>query len=368
MGNDLILTSPDTKALDDLEEMITTLMAAIPPRTQVDRLLPAVGRCHRMCPDDRTTVSAKFGDRAPATTATDSFFGGLSRFGSGMLNATGINPSLSGSQNLRIITDTRSNALFVTGPRDLIRDIEYVLELLDSSELPGTMRERLPRTIPVEYADVEEVAEIIEDVFKDAMTPEPAQNPNQGMNPFAMMMAGGNRGGAANNGRKPQGPELTLGVDRRTSHLIVSCNETMFRRVENMVLELDQRAKAAHPTVQVVQLKTADPMVVQSTLSSIMPKVTVGATKSKREKKPDAAASAGPNQQNQNRPPDAQAFQRMMQNGGPGGGGQFRQNSGVGNGGGGGRQGGGNGGRRGRRQWFCEAMAVVTAASISLAT
>ena len=49
---------------------------------------------------------------------------------------------------------------------------------------------------PVEYADVDDVKEILDSVFKDAMTPEQQQQGGQGFNPLAMMMGGGgNRGG-----------------------------------------------------------------------------------------------------------------------------------------------------------------------------
>lgn len=50
-----------------------------------------------------------------------------------------------------------------------------MLELLDASELPQSLRDRLPRSIPVEYADIDEVAEMIESVFKDSMTSEQPQ-------------------------------------------------------------------------------------------------------------------------------------------------------------------------------------------------
>ena len=221
-----------------------------------------------------------------------------------------------------------------------------MLELLDASELPQSLRDRVPRTIPVEYADVDDVKEILDSVFKDAMTPEQQQQGGQGFNPLAMMMGGGgNRGGAGGN-KKPQGPELTVGVDRRTSHLIVSCNNSMFQRVEEVVKTIDQRAKDARRSVRIVPLKTADPMVVQSTLSSLIPKVTVSTTRSRsRQKATDQgnnppAAPGAPNQA-----ADAELMRRMGQPGGqPGGFGQPGFGQPGGGFGGGGQPGGGFGG------------------------
>ena len=355
MGNDIILTSPDTKSLDRLEDMITAMVAALPTRTRwtVFYLRSAdatesAQMIEKLFPQSAVTTSG---------TGSDSFFGsfagGLSSLSRGVMNATGLNQTLGGAQSLKVITDVRANALFVTGPRDVIRDIEYVLELLDSTDLPGTMRERVPRTIPVEYADIDEVAGIIESVFKDSMTPENPQQGQQGMNPFAMMF-GGNRGAAAQPAKKPSSVDLTLGVDKRTSHLIVSCNETMFRRIETMVQDLDQRAKEAHPTVRLVPMKTADPAVVAATLTSLMPRVTVGTTKAKASKKQGENSTPGQPQPNQPADPgrDAQFIQRMMQpnnpqpGGGQTGGGQGggRFGRGGGGGGGNGRGGRGNGG------------------------
>ncbi len=277
-----------------------------------------------------------------------------------MMNATGLNQTLGGAQNLRIITDVRSNALFVTGPPDVIRDVEYMLELLDASELPQSLRDRVPRSIPVEYADVDDVKEILDSVFKDAMTPEQQQQGGQGFNPLAMMMGGGgNRGGGAGN-KKPQGPELTVGVDRRTSHLIVSCNNSMFQRVEEVVKTIDLRAKDARRSVRIVPLKTADPMVVQSTLSSLIPKVTVSTTRSRSRQKPNDQGSTPNAAGTPNQTTDADLMRRMGQPGGqpggfgqpgfgPPGGGGFGGGGqpGGGFGGGGGFQGGGRGRGRG---------------------
>lgn len=359
MGNELIITSSDTKALDQLEEMVTTLLGAIPnrPRWTVFYLKSAdatetAQMLERLFPQSSVT----------SPVANDGMFGSLtnsfSTLGRGMLNATGLSQTLGGAQNMRIITDVRANALFITGPQDVLRDVESMLELLDATELPQSGRDRLPRSIPVNYADVDEVAEIIESVFKDSMGSDQAQQGQQQFNPLAAMF-GGNRGGpggAANSQRKPT-IELQLGVDRRTSHLIVSCNETLYGRIENMVKAIDERARDAHRTVRLVELKTADPLVVQSTLTSLIPKVTVSATRSNRSRKQtqNGATPGQPTQTGQ--APDAtrdpQVMQRVMEQqnafppqpnpqsgrGGNQGGGGFPFGRG-GNGGGGGRRGG----------------------------
>jgi hypothetical protein len=369
VGGELVITGDNPEALDQFEDMFNTLVSALPVRTQwtVFYLRSAdatdtAQMLERLFPQSSVTAST-----SSSGGMFGSLTGGLSNLGRGMMNVTGLNQTLGGANGLRIITDIRSNALFVSGPKDQIAEIESMLELLDSAELPTSLRDRVPREIAVEHADVEEVAAIIEDVFKDALTPE-----NQGQqggggqrfNPLAMLMGGG---GGGNGGRKEPGVQLTVGVDRRTSHLIISCNDNLFRQIEGLVASIDERARDARQTVQIMRLETADPTVVSSTLVSLIPKVTVSASRATRRKPGDQPGQT-PGQPQGGGQNDGEMMRRMMernrqqQGGGQrpnfGGGGAGRANGGAGAGGGrqgaGTRQGGGarpntgggNGGRR----------------------
>jgi hypothetical protein len=104
----------------------------------------------------------------------DRFFGeedddwGLASLGSGLLDAAGVSAT-GAPQRLQVIPDTRSNALFVNGPAEMVRDIEEMLKVLDAAELPESLRDRVPRMIPVQYADVNEVAQIVRNVYADQM-------------------------------------------------------------------------------------------------------------------------------------------------------------------------------------------------------
>ncbi len=192
MGNDLIITSADEKALDRLEEMISQLSAALPNRTRWTVFYlrsadatEAAQLLERLFPQSSVTAST-----SSSEGFMGSFTGGLSSFGRGMMNATGLDSTLAGGQPLKIITDIRSNALFVTGPSDQVGEIEQVLQLIDASELPESLRTRVPRSIPVEYSSVTEVAKIVREVYKDALEPEQPPQNQRGGNPFAMMMGG----------------------------------------------------------------------------------------------------------------------------------------------------------------------------------
>lgn len=353
VGDEVVISSDDTKALDQFEDMYNALAASMPMRTRWTvfylRTADATDTAQmleRLFPQSTVTAST-----TGNTGMLGSLTGGLSTLGRGMMNATGLNQTLGGANDLRIITDIRANALFVTGPRDQIAEVETMLELLDSSELPESLRDRVPRSIPIEFAEVDDVADIVESVFKDSMTPDPQaqQGANgQRFNPLAMLMGGG-QGGSG--GRKDPGVQLSVGVDRRTSHLIVACNENLFRQIESLVKSIDERARDARQTVRIMHLETADPTLVSATLTSLIPKVTITATRGGANRR----NQGGADQQGGGQPPDAvrdpQLIQRMQQgsqgsrNRGTGGGGGQRPN--FGNGGGGGQRpnfGGGGGG------------------------
>ena len=336
VGEEIILQSEDKQALDRLEDMLNTLSSAMPSRTRwtIFYLRSAdatetAQMLEKLFPQSSVSASSSSSDGL-----FGSLTGGLSTMGRGMMNVTGLNQTLGGAGSLRIITDLRANALFVTGPQEMIREVEQMLELLDASELPASLRTRVPRSIPIEHADIDEVVGIVESVFKDSITPDAAAggDPNQRFNPIAMLMAGAG-GGGARGGRKQPSVELTVGVDRRTSHLIVSCSDSLYRQVEDLVQSLDDRAREARPTVRIVRLDSADPSIITETIKSVIPKVNVSGTRSSSRK-----TGADPNNPGGQQPPDANrdadALRRAME--------QRSQGRSSRSGGGGGSPSGGN--------------------------
>lgn len=346
-GDEMTFTSKDKAALDQFEDMINTLLSALPNRTRwtifylrTADATETAQMLERLFPQSSVTSS---------TSSSDGLFGsltsGLSTVGRGMMNVTGLNQTLGGAGSLRIITDIRANALFVTGPQDLIREVEQMLELLDLAELPtDSLRDKTPHSIPIEFAEIDDVLENVESLFKDAIAPDQQGQGGQGQrfNPLAMLM-GGAGGGGAGGGRKQSGPELAVTADRRTSHLIVFCDNAMFLRVEGLVKSIDERARDAKQIVRIMKLETADPSLVSSTLTSLIPKVTVSASNGgtrKRTKDPNAPAGQ-PAQQPQDANRDAENLRRIME--------QRSQGRSSGGGFPGGGFPGGGGGQRGGR-------------------
>ncbi len=263
-GDNLILTSDDPKALDEVERWIQMLAQQLPEKTgwtvfylRSADATEAAAMLERLFPESVVSTPS----------ATTGVLGSLSRFGSNMLQSTGLS-GVTSTETLQIIPETRLNALFVSGPPDKVRDVENVLRVLDASELPEQLRQRTPRIIQVQYADASQVAEVIRNVFAVEMQGE-QQRPT---GPFAAFGRGRPSG--------PRGPNqvrLTLGVDTSTNQIIVSCDESLYRQIEALVKELDRAAFEARQTVRVVAVQAADPEAVQQALTSMIPKVTITA-------------------------------------------------------------------------------------------
>lgn len=349
-GDELLLLSRDEAALDRLEETMDFLQQSIPLRTKwtVFYLQAA----------DATEAAALLEQFIPSssvssTASTSSF--GLSSMFSPLTNSVSDLTGLSGlgenPQTLRIIPDTRSNSLFVTGPQSLVEEAEGFLEILDSNNIPESLRELQPRRIKVEHAEIDEIATLVNETFKPFL--EPPGGRQQQQNPLAQMFGSGNSSGKAN---EPQGIQMTVAVDRQTSSLVISSSEALFQKVETMVNEADEAAKVANRTIRVVQLKHSDATQLQQSLTSLFPRITSSSTRpasSSTNNQPPAANNTDSRGSNNNQQPATDPFQQMIQErmrqqggntgrggGNPFGGGGFNPFGGGGNTGGRGGRGG----------------------------
>ena len=283
-GDNLIITSKDEAALDDMERLIELMQEATPskPRWTIFYLRSADASETAAMLERLFPTSSVSSGTSSSSGMLGELTGGMSSMGRSLMNATGLSSAMAGSLTLRIIPDMRSNALYVAGPADQIREVEAMLRVLDASELPEQLRDRTPHRIQVQHAEVEDVAAIVKEIYKDDITPE-GQQPGQQPNPFAMLMGGGgsSRGGSSRGGQQQARTiKLTLSVDARTNTLIISSSESLFRQIEGLVQAIDDDARAANRTVRVVDIKGSNSAAVQTALSAMYSKIKVGSTRS----------------------------------------------------------------------------------------
>jgi len=320
-GDDLLLLSSDEDALDRLEEMMDFLQESIPFRVRWTVFYLEVS--------DATETAALLEQLLPSSsvtsTAADSGFSLSSMFSpitQSVSSMTGLSGLQANPQTLRIIPDPRANALYITGPQAAVDEAESLLRVLDSNDIPESLRELQPRRLAVQYADIDEMASIVNDAFKPYM--EPAGGRGAQNNPLAQMFGGGGGGGNRN---EPQGVQMTVAVDRQNSTLIISSSEALYNKVRSLVEETDEAAKTANRTFRVVQLQNADATMVQQSLTTLFPRITTSATRTSSSSTGGGGGSnnGGGAQQPQQQQQDAiqQMMQdRMRQRGGDTGGGR----------------------------------------------
>ncbi|MCA9054956.1 MAG: hypothetical protein KDA75_14040, partial [Planctomycetaceae bacterium] len=314
LGDDLLISSPDPAVRAQMEEMLEDLMQAVPPRTswtifplEYADVTTTAATLEQLFPDSEVTSADSLGGGG--------MFGGLT---SGISSMTSSLSSISGLSStagatLRIIPYIPDNSLFVSGPAYKVREVEEMLQILDSGELSASLRERTPRMIPVRYADIDEVYTIVKDIYKDSLESEQDRGARNAANMFAQMMGGGGRRGGEG-GQSSPAAALSLGIDRQTSQLIVASSESKFQEIKALVEQVDASALEARRTVKVVTLRNTSTAQLQNTVSSLMPRVKVSSTASRGTSSSGSNSSSTPSSSGggENRP-DPEAFRRMME-------------------------------------------------------
>lgn len=353
MGDELLLVADDPSQLDELEELLDMLQQSLPMKAEwtvvyleLADATEAADMLSQFFPS--SSVSSPVG--ATGGSMLGSLGASLGGMGSNLLDATGLSGLGMTSSTLRIIPDIRTNSLFMTGPQSMINDALSFLQVLDSNDVPNSLKDMQPRQVAVKYADVDAVAGLLRDVFKPYLEAPPQQKGQQA-NPLAMMFGGG--GGAA--GGTASGIRMTLGVDNNTSILTVNSNQEIFEEVESVVLQMDDAAQLARPTVRSVQLRNTDASVVQTMLRNLMPRVSVSSSSTGGSSSSSNSSGGGDSKAQEAAAADAQnrirerMIQQMQSGGAAGGrGGAAPQGGARGGRGGGAPQGGARGGRGGR--------------------
>ena len=363
LGGEIIVEHPDPEVVDEMMTLLEQVIQTLPPRSSW-KIFP-------LQVADATTVATLLQTVIPeatvlksTTTSSSGLLGGLtsgfSSLGTGVMNMTGLDTMGVGSMSLQIIPETTHNALIVTGPQYLIDEVIVWLNILDSPDWPDNYRNREPKMIPVLYADSQDVYDILQQTYGDLLENDQNRQGRQAQQALAAMFGGG--GGRGQEQQQQPQAAMTLSHDPRTNHIIVSANETLFLEVQGIVEDIDNAAREARRTVQVVQLQYGNPQVVGQTVGSLMPRVSVsGGGGSRTSSSSTSSSGTGSSSSGTGGPsPDdlrrMMEFRSQMQGGGgggqptaPTGGGDTSGRSRFGFGGGGGFPGGGfpGGGRGG---------------------
>lgn len=355
LGDDLILSASDESKLDELEDLLDFLHQSLPMKPEYTVVylkaadaLEAADMLSQFFPSS-SVASTSLGSGGGML---ESLGGGLSGMGSSLMDMTGLSGLGASSSTLKIIPDIRTNSLFMTGPQSLIKDALVFLKVLDSNDIPESLKDMQPRQIMVKYADVNDVSTLLQSVFKPYMEASGGGKQQQ-QNPLAAMLGGGGGGGRGGGNTAATQVRMTLGVDSQTSTITINSSQEIFEEVEGVVLQMDDAAKTAKPTVLPIQLKNADATVIQQMLQGLMPRVSISSSSTNSSRNGSTSKATGSSGGSSDAAAKAQqdairqAIQQRAQGGGTTGGGRTGAGGTRGAGGGTTARGAGGGGTRG---------------------
>jgi len=280
----VMIASEDIEALDDFEELLTTLagsaMAGSPEMTifylkhakatVVAETLDTIFGGGTLAKSASPEGGSLLGDLAGAAMGDSG--GGIL----GTLLGMGGDKSIAPSGTIKITPDSRLNALVVqANPTDL-NTIEQLLKILDQKESPEEILVApKARVIHVVNTQASEIADILKQVYQDRMV---AGGPGGGAQPptpqeFIQMLRGGRRGGGGAGSSRTSAEDIqkmSLSIDERTNSLIVAAPEQLFQEVKLLVEELDAAAVKSGQTTRVVTLHKANAEAVGQALSSML--------------------------------------------------------------------------------------------------
>ena len=157
----------------------------------------------------------------------------------------------SDEDDVQLVADPRTNAIFVTGPAAKQRKVARYIEALDAGDAPTTDVAPQPRAVEVKYGDPTSIKLTVEDIFEEQLD----DNNRRG---FSFFFGGG----------RERDRKMTLSVDDASNTIIVSAQLELFTEVEKLIRELDDRAKDNRSVTRVIPLRNMRPETMEEILGN----------------------------------------------------------------------------------------------------
>lgn len=235
-GDEIVVSSGDPEAAQAVEDVIRELARQMPTRKSWTVFYLRVAQAQNAA----TQLTQLIDDP------------------SAMVSETGVFLADTNSEYLRIVTDKRTNSLLVNGTESQLAEVERFLEIIDATEVPGSFIDRKPHAIAVEYADVNEIADLLRTLYKDYLV-DPvlerarASRSDRGRREDDNDDRDRPAATVASTDESP-GERLTLAVDEQTREILVACNDILFEEIQTVVQQRDLAARENQPVVQVINL------------------------------------------------------------------------------------------------------------------
>ncbi len=281
--NGIIISSEDTKALDQFEELIRKIAPPTGPiggkGFTVFFLKHSKAEVARQLISDILGGSTSdggggslMGDMASNLMGGGGGILGALLGGGGGAGGGGAVTTVQGTGPVSIVADSRLNCLIVQA---LPADAQLVEQLLKIVDREGSITDietaGKPHIIPIIYVSADAVAQIVREAFANRMSTGAGQGGGGGQpNPAEIIRAlRGGRGGGASEAKSEE-PKMTIAVDSRSNALIVTAPDQLYQQVEELVKMIDQGSANLDEEVVVVSLKKGNAEAVQKALAAVM--------------------------------------------------------------------------------------------------
>jgi type II secretory pathway component GspD/PulD (secretin) len=170
-------------------------------------------------------------------------------------------------QRVKIVSDSRINALIVSGSRADRRVVEELLGVLDSEDLIDTLQEITPTMVTLQNANAENVVDIISDVYKSQISAgggrRPVAIPEGVSSEVASVLQQINA--------QASGPLLTLSVDANTNSIVIRAPAELSMELLSFIEKLDQNAAMAPSSrVDVIHLESTNAKNLEKALKILL--------------------------------------------------------------------------------------------------
>lgn len=286
----LVISSEDTRALDRLEELLSTL-APRRPDFEIFRLRYAYASTVSLTLEEIFEEKEEDSGRGRSYFFYDYYYGGGNR------NDKDDKLRLSKRRPLKFVWDSGSNSILVqNADPDQLKLIRELIEFYDQPEPPDSQSVRKQQIVKVKYSKASIIAETVKDVYRDLLSAndKALANNKEKSGPERSYTYVYDSSGSDEERKTPSFKGLlSLGVDDLSNTLIVSAPAYFITDVLEVIESLDQAAEPTTETVEVISLgEGVSAPELQKTLMKLLQQRAAG--KEGENGKPSEQKQPGP--------------------------------------------------------------------------
>jgi type II secretory pathway component GspD/PulD (secretin) len=173
------------------------------------------------------------------------------------------------ARRVKIVADTRTNSLIVSGSPNDRQLIEDLLGVLDSDELIGSLQQLLPSSILLKSANATQVETVLKVIYRAQLATSASRKPiliPEGVSADVTSLLQQLNAESAS-------PLLTLTADETTNSIILRAPQELAAEIRRFVESLDsQTASTPSRRVDLIQLKSANTQAIEAALKRLMTK------------------------------------------------------------------------------------------------